>query len=134
MALQRWLLGVVMYIVTWSFTYMLYWVKHEATLLDIALFLIPILILPIVCSAYGEVNYEGKRMLRVSVCVCVCAWACVWVYVCVRARALVCFVCIVHTGGQLRGQAYAPGECVCVCVCVGVCLGVRVCVWACALV
>ena len=55
----------MMYIILWSFTYIIYWVKHEATLLGIAEFLIPILILPIVCSAYGEVNYEGKRMLRV---------------------------------------------------------------------
>ena len=65
-ALQRWLIAFLMYIILWSFTYIIYWVKHEASMMDIALFLIPILVLPIVCSAYGEVNYEGKRMLRVS--------------------------------------------------------------------
>ena len=56
----------MMYIIVWSVTFIVWWVKHEATFVGIGEFIIPILLLPIICSAYGEVNFEGQRMLKVS--------------------------------------------------------------------
>ena len=64
-ALQRWLLAWIGFILVWSMTFLVYWVNHEATLVAIAEFFLPLLILPLITSAYGEVNTEGKRMLKV---------------------------------------------------------------------
>ncbi|KAK2167153.1 hypothetical protein NP493_1289g00006 [Ridgeia piscesae] len=67
MALQRWLVAWVFYILLWSGTFIVYWVSHDATLMEISQFILPILILPLVCSAYAEVNNEGIRMVK---CIC----------------------------------------------------------------
>ena len=64
-ALQRWLMAWVSFILVWAVSFLVYWVSHEATLLGIADFFLPILLLPLLTGAYGEVNYEGKRMLKV---------------------------------------------------------------------
>lgn len=66
LALQRWLVAWVIFILVWSSTFLVYWISHEAKLLDIAEFVLPILLLPLLCSAYGEVNNEGKRMILVG--------------------------------------------------------------------
>ncbi len=60
-------MAVIIFILVWSITFIIYWVKHPASMMGILEFIIPILILPIICSAYGEVNYEGRRMIRVGI-------------------------------------------------------------------
>ncbi|ELT90392.1 hypothetical protein CAPTEDRAFT_202268 [Capitella teleta] len=67
LALQRWLVAWVAFILIWSCTFLVWWINNEATLLSIAQFVFPILLLPVVCSVYGEVNLEGRRMLK---CIC----------------------------------------------------------------
>ena len=64
-SLQRWLATWIMFIMVWSIMYLVFWIKNKATLYGIAEFLIPLLLLPLMCSAYGEVNNEGRRMLKV---------------------------------------------------------------------
>ncbi|KAK2153833.1 hypothetical protein LSH36_284g03009, partial [Paralvinella palmiformis] len=65
-ALQRWLIAWVCFILAWSLSFIVNWIHHEATMIEIAAFILPIMLLPLVCSAYGEVNMEGKRMVQVS--------------------------------------------------------------------
>ncbi|KAI0228275.1 hypothetical protein LSAT2_021254 [Lamellibrachia satsuma] len=64
MALQRWLVAWVFYILLGSGSFIMYWVSHDATLMDISQFILPILLLPLVCSAFAEVNNEGIRMVK----------------------------------------------------------------------
>ena len=66
LVLQRWMVALVSFIILWNITYIIYWFSHPATLLGIAQFLLPLLLLPLVCAAYAEVNMEGKRMLKVK--------------------------------------------------------------------
>ncbi|XP_050391049.1 uncharacterized protein LOC126810102 isoform X3 [Patella vulgata] len=65
--LQRWLSSLISFILIWCADYIMYWTTHSATLTGILQFILPLLILLIICSAYAEVNSEGQRMLR---CIC----------------------------------------------------------------
>ncbi|XP_064652183.1 uncharacterized protein LOC135502918 isoform X2 [Lineus longissimus] len=65
--MQRWLASWITFIIFYDLTYIIYWLNHAATFIGIAEFIIPLLLLPLVCSAYAEVNFEGQRMLR---CIC----------------------------------------------------------------
>ncbi|CAH1772979.1 unnamed protein product [Owenia fusiformis] len=67
LSLQRWLSSWVMFIMIWSINYIIFWISHEATLLGIIEFIIPLFLLPLIASAFAEVNMEGSRMLR---CIC----------------------------------------------------------------
>ncbi|XP_076350081.1 uncharacterized protein LOC143246804 isoform X3 [Tachypleus tridentatus] len=66
-AFQRWLASYVSLVVFWSCIYLVYWVNNTATAYDIVQFVVPLIILPLLCSALAEVNLEGQRL---SKCIC----------------------------------------------------------------
>ncbi|XP_066269296.1 uncharacterized protein [Branchiostoma lanceolatum] len=66
-ALQRWLASWITLTIFWCITYILNWLKHEATIPEMFEFLLPLLTLPILCSAVAEVNGEGVRVIK-SIC------------------------------------------------------------------
>lgn len=66
-AVERWLCSWIALIVLWSALYLLYWLDNTAGLYDIIEFIIPLILLPLVCSAFAEVSNEGKRVQRVSI-------------------------------------------------------------------
>ena len=43
---------------------LVYWLSHAPTLTGVLSFVCPLLILPLLASAYAEVNYEGKNLLQ----------------------------------------------------------------------
>ncbi|GAB1597620.1 uncharacterized protein LOC115210894 isoform X1 [Argonauta hians] len=65
--LQRWLASWIVLIVLWCANYIIFWMSHKATLLGIVEFLLPLLLLLLVASAFAEANAEGQRMIR---CIC----------------------------------------------------------------
>ena len=65
LALQRWLTMWIVFILVWEAMFLIDLVSTEVSLVDIVQFVLTILIVPILLSAYGEVNYESKRMIRV---------------------------------------------------------------------
>jgi hypothetical protein len=64
--MQRWLASWVAFTLLWCGDYVLYWITHDANVLGIFEFFLPLLLLLLLCAAYAEVNGEGQRMLRVS--------------------------------------------------------------------
>ncbi|XP_019628395.1 PREDICTED: uncharacterized protein LOC109472973 [Branchiostoma belcheri] len=63
-ALQRWLASWITLTIFWCITYILNWLKHEASIPEMFEFLLPLLTLPILCSAVAEVNGEGVRVSK----------------------------------------------------------------------
>jgi len=63
-ALQRWMVLFFSICMTWTVAYLSYWLTHAPNLLDVVQFVIPLVLIPLIGSAYAEVNYEGKRMLK----------------------------------------------------------------------
>ena len=66
MILQRWLATWIVLILFWSTYYLLYWIDHDATILDMIIFFVPLVLLPVLVSGPTEVNGEGHRVPRVS--------------------------------------------------------------------
>ena len=66
LSLQRWLTMWVVFILVWQAVFLIELVQNDVQMEDIVQFVLTILIIPILLSAYGEVNYESKRMIRVS--------------------------------------------------------------------
>ncbi|XP_064597182.1 uncharacterized protein LOC135463710 [Liolophura sinensis] len=67
MCLQRWLSSWIAFVVLWCANYIIYWTSHDATIIAIVEFIIPLLMIPLLASAYAEANTEGQRMIR-SIC------------------------------------------------------------------
>ncbi|PIK41607.1 hypothetical protein BSL78_21542 [Apostichopus japonicus] len=67
LALQRWMACWILLILSWSLVYLLYWISHEASIIDMLKFCLPLFLLPLVCSGVTEVNSEGQRVSR-SIC------------------------------------------------------------------
>ncbi|XP_014781119.1 uncharacterized protein LOC106876890 isoform X1 [Octopus bimaculoides] len=65
--LQRWLASWIVLIVLWCANYIIFWMSHKATLLGIVEFILPLLLLLLISSAFAEANAEGQRMIR---CMC----------------------------------------------------------------
>ena len=61
------MIGLIALGLFWSGMYLVYWLKHTPTTLEAIEFVLPLLLLPLLCSAYAEVNNEGVRMLKVTV-------------------------------------------------------------------
>ncbi|XP_074656904.1 uncharacterized protein LOC141910086 isoform X2 [Tubulanus polymorphus] len=61
--LQRWLASWIAFVTLWSALYIIWWLKNRPSFYDIAEFIIPLLMLPLICSAYAEVNFEANRMI-----------------------------------------------------------------------
>lgn len=62
--LQRWLASWIAFVVIWDSYFIIYWTSHQASLIDILQFIVPLLLLLLLCSAYAEVNAEGQRLLK----------------------------------------------------------------------
>jgi hypothetical protein len=81
MALQRWMTSIVFVMLTFSAIKMVYWISNPPTwYLDLLLgfahslsrygvymFMTPLLLLPLLASSYAEVNYEGIKVIQVSI-------------------------------------------------------------------
>nr|XP_054755055.1 uncharacterized protein LOC129261035 [Lytechinus pictus] len=65
--IQRWLLSWIVLLIFWSVVYLLYWISHEASIIDMFLFLLPLAILPMLCAGPTEVNGEGHKVPK-SIC------------------------------------------------------------------
>eukprot|EP00057_Strongylocentrotus_purpuratus_P035701 XP_800625.2 PREDICTED: uncharacterized protein LOC590843 [Strongylocentrotus purpuratus] len=63
--IQRWLLSWIVLLILWSVVYLLYWISHEASIVDMFLFLLPLAILPMLCAGPTEVNGEGHKVPKV---------------------------------------------------------------------
>ena len=63
-ALQRWMCCVTITILTWSAIRIVYWLSHHPTLCGVLSLILPLVILPLLASAYSEVNYEGQIVLQ----------------------------------------------------------------------
>ncbi|KAJ9586174.1 hypothetical protein L9F63_020179, partial [Diploptera punctata] len=61
-ALQRWMVSVMALIIVWAAMNLVHWLSHDPQLYDVLNFIIPLLLLPLLCSAYSEVNNEGVRV------------------------------------------------------------------------
>jgi hypothetical protein len=42
------------------------WLTRAPNVFDVLSFVLPILLLPLIASAYAEVNFEGMKVLQVS--------------------------------------------------------------------
>ncbi|XP_062582443.1 uncharacterized protein LOC134244189 [Saccostrea cucullata] len=62
--LQRWMASWIAYVILWCGDYIIYWISHHATVLEISQFLIPMALLFITTSAFAEANFEGERMIQ----------------------------------------------------------------------
>ncbi|XP_045115802.1 uncharacterized protein LOC123507183 isoform X1 [Portunus trituberculatus] len=64
MALQRWMMSVLSLVVLWLGMNLIIWLNYEPTLIDMANLFLPLALLPLLASAYAEVNQEGLRVLK----------------------------------------------------------------------
>ncbi|XP_038057028.1 uncharacterized protein LOC119728741 isoform X1 [Patiria miniata] len=62
--LQRWITCWIILILLWSLYYLMYWIDHDASILDMIIFFIPLFLLPLLCSGPIEVNGEGERVAK----------------------------------------------------------------------
>lgn len=65
-ALQRWMMSVLCLVVMWLAMNMIAWLTYDPSLIDLANFFLPLMLLPLISSAYAEVNQEGLRLLKVG--------------------------------------------------------------------
>merc|ERR1711915_967098 len=64
LAFQKWMGSIVAMVSTWSAIRCAFWFSNAPTWYGIFMFLIPLLIIPVLSSAYAEVNYEGGLIPR----------------------------------------------------------------------
>ncbi len=48
----------------WSAMRMVYWLSHTPSMYGVLSFVLPLLLLPLLSSAYAEVNYEGIKVIQ----------------------------------------------------------------------
>ena len=58
--------SIIGLITTWSAIRLVYWLSHTPTWAGVLEFAIPLLLLPLLASSYAEVNYEGAKIIQVS--------------------------------------------------------------------
>nr|XP_027237324.1 uncharacterized protein LOC113828531 isoform X3 [Penaeus vannamei]XP_027237325.1 uncharacterized protein LOC113828531 isoform X3 [Penaeus vannamei] len=63
-ALQRWMMSILSMVVVWLAMNLVLWLNYDPTLIDLANFFLPLALLPLLASAYAEVNQEGLRLLK----------------------------------------------------------------------
>ncbi|XP_042220875.1 uncharacterized protein LOC121865472 isoform X2 [Homarus americanus] len=63
-ALQRWMMSVISLVIVWLAMNLVLWLTCNPTLIDLANFFLPLSLLPLLSSAYAEVNQEGLRLLK----------------------------------------------------------------------
>ncbi len=57
---------VTVTVLLWSSVRIIYWLSHTPTLYGVLSLVLPLLFLPLLASAYAEVNYEGLVVLQVT--------------------------------------------------------------------
>ena len=65
-AFQRWMSVMTGAVMFWSSVLIVKWLSTTPTLSGVLSFIFPLLVLPLLASAYAEVNYEGVRVLQVQ--------------------------------------------------------------------
>jgi len=63
-AMQRWMCCMTICILFYTTIQIVYWFSHAPTLTGVLSFVCPLLILPLLASAYAEVNYEGQNLVQ----------------------------------------------------------------------
>jgi len=63
-AMQRWMCSMTTIILFYTAIQIVYWLSHVPTLTGVLSFICPLLLLPLLASAYAEVNYEGLNLLQ----------------------------------------------------------------------
>ncbi|XP_047488759.1 uncharacterized protein LOC125039075 isoform X3 [Penaeus chinensis] len=63
-ALQRWMMSMLSMVVVWLAMNLVLWLNYDPKLIDLANFFLPLALLPLLASAYAEVNQEGLRLLK----------------------------------------------------------------------
>jgi hypothetical protein len=64
-ALQRWTSVATVTILLWAAVRIVSWLSKAPNVYDVLAFILPLLILPLIASAYAEVNFEGMKVLQV---------------------------------------------------------------------
>jgi hypothetical protein len=54
-------------ILLWSAVRIVSWLSRAPNVYDVLSFVLPILALPLIASAYAEVNFEGMKVLQVRI-------------------------------------------------------------------
>jgi len=63
-AFQRWMCFVTVTVLFWSAIRIVYWLSHTPTLYGVFSLILPLFILPLLASAYAEVNYQGFQVFQ----------------------------------------------------------------------
>jgi len=63
-AFQRWMCLVTMTVLFWSAIRIVYWLSHSPSLYGVLSLILPLSILPLLASAYAEVNYQGIQVFQ----------------------------------------------------------------------
>jgi len=64
LVVQRWVTCWIIFVVFWVAQMIVYWIKNDTRVQEVFLVAIPLILLPLVCSALSEVNFEGDRVIR----------------------------------------------------------------------
>jgi len=64
LVVQRWVTCWIIFVVLWVAQMIVYWIKNDTLVQEVFLVAIPLVLLPLVCSALSEVNFEGDRVIR----------------------------------------------------------------------
>jgi len=63
-AFQRWMCFVTVIVLFWSAIRIVYWLSHTPTLYGVFSLVLPLFVLPLLASAYAEVNYQGFQVFQ----------------------------------------------------------------------
>lgn len=64
--LQRWTASWITFTLLWLLKWIIAWLSHPAQYLEIALFILPLLMIIIICSGYSEANGEAAKIIWVG--------------------------------------------------------------------
>ena len=62
--MQRWMCIVTTTVLFWSAIRIVYWLSHSPSLYGVLSLVLPLFILPLLASAYAEVNYQGIQVFQ----------------------------------------------------------------------
>ena len=63
--LQRWTASWIAFTLLWLLKWIILWLNHPTEYMEIAQFIIPLLMIIIICSGYSEANGETARIIWV---------------------------------------------------------------------
>lgn len=68
-------MSIIALVVMWLAMNLIIWLTYNPSLIDLANFFLPLTLLPLLASAYAEVNQEGQRLLKVCIHLVVCTYS-----------------------------------------------------------